>query len=107
MHKDHQPFGLGRPQQLGGQQHAATCQLELLGAGMVRQRHGSNPADNADLGSIGIAGGNGGQPAAISSIPTAALLLTGTRSAELTTALNIHAADRSMLSINAADAAQH
>jgi hypothetical protein len=74
---------------------------------MVRQRHGSNPADNADLGSIGIAGGNGGQPAAISSIPTAALLLTGTRSAELTTALNIHAADRSMLSINAADAAQH
>jgi hypothetical protein len=74
---------------------------------MERQRHGNNPADNADLGSIGVARGDGGQPAAISSAQTATKLLTDTRSAELTTALNIHAADRSMLSINAADAAQH
>jgi hypothetical protein len=74
---------------------------------MVRQRHGNNPADNADLGSIGIARGDGGQPAAISSTQTATMALTNIRSAELTTALNIHAADRLMLSKNAADAAQH
>jgi len=61
---------------------------------VVRQRHGSNPAGKADLCSI-------------SSAKAAAALLTDIRSAELTTALNIRAANRSTLFINAADAAQH
>jgi hypothetical protein len=74
---------------------------------VVRQRHGSNPAGKADLCSISSASANGGQPAAISSTKAAAVLLTDIRSAELTTALNIDAADRSTLFINAADAAQH
>jgi hypothetical protein len=98
---------LGRAHQQSGQQRTATDQLKLLSAQVVRQRHGSNPAGKADPCSIGIANGNDGQPAAVSSVACARVLQRGTRSAELTTALNIHAADRSMLFVNAADAAQH